>query len=66
MKLISQDSKPITVIAETFYEAAMAEIFLDGMSYARYATIKKGRRIVGAKFTVAPEKEEENETINQM
>ena len=58
MKILSKDRKPITLIAETFYEVAMAEIFLDGMDYSRYATTKKGKRVVKAKFTVIPDKEE--------
>ena len=58
MKLTSKDRQPITVIAETPMEVALCEIFLDGMNYARYYTLKKGRRIMAAKFTIIPEKEE--------
>ena len=57
MKLTQKDPKPITLIAETYYEVAMAEIILDGMNYARYATTKKGRRIVKAKYSVIPDEE---------
>ena len=31
------------------------------MNYARYATTKKGKRVVGARFTVVPDKEEHND-----
>lgn len=56
MKLTQKDPKPITLIAETFYEVAMAEIFLDGMNYHRYKTVTKGKRIVAAKYSVIPDK----------
>ena len=57
VKLISKERTPITLIAETPGEVAMAEIFLDGMNYARYATTKKGARIVKAKYSIIPDQE---------
>ena len=58
MKLIwGTDKQSVILIAETFYEVAVAEIFLDGMNYARYYTLKKGRRVVKAKYSIIPEAE---------
>ena len=53
-----KDKQSVVLIAETPAEVAFAEIFLDGMDYSRYATTKKGKRVVKAKFTVIPDKEE--------
>ena len=57
MKILSKDRKPITLIAETFYEVALAEIVLDGMNYTRYYTLKKGNRIVAARYSIIPDQE---------
>ena len=59
MKLLwSEGKKSVVLLAETPYEVAFGEIFLEGMNYHRYATTKKGGRIFKAKFTVIPELEE--------
>ena len=50
-----KDKKSVVIIAESFYEVAMAEIFLEGMNYSRYATTKKGTRIIAAKYSIIPE-----------
>jgi len=50
-----KDKASVTLIAESFYEVAMAEIFLEGMNYSRYATTKKGTRIVKAKYSIIPD-----------
>ena len=56
MKLIwSKDKTSVVLIAETEYEIAFAELFLDGMNYARYSETRKGKQIVGARYTVLPE-----------
>ena len=57
MKLISKERTPITLIAETPGEVAMAEIVLDGMNYTRYYTLKKGNRIVAARYSIIPDQE---------
>ena len=57
MKLTSKEGTPITLIAETPVEVAIAEIVLDGMEYTRYYTLKKGKRIVAAKFSIIPDQE---------
>ena len=66
MKLTSKDRQPITVIAETPMEVALCEIFLDGMDYARYYTLKKGRRIMAAKYTIIPEQERKPVTAKKV
>ena len=52
-----KDKQSVTIISETPAEVAFAEIFLDGMNYARYATTKKGGRIVKAKYSIIPDQE---------
>ena len=59
MKLTwAKDKQSVILIASTPIEVALCEIFLEGMNYARYATTKKGGRIVAAKYSVIPEQEE--------
>ena len=58
MKLTwSKDRQSVILIARTPAEIAFCELFLEGMNYARYATIKKGRRIIKAKYSVIPDEE---------
>ena len=70
MKLLwSEGKKSVVLLAETPYEVAFAEIFLDGMTYSRYATtykhtaasLKSGDAtkglIVAAKYTIIPDEE---------
>ena len=52
-----KDKQSVVLIAETPAEVAFAEIFLDGMNYARYATTKKGARIVAARYSIIPDQE---------
>ena len=51
----SKDKQSVVLISSTPGEVAMAELFLEGMTYSRYATTKKGTRIVAAKYCIIPE-----------
>ena len=56
MKLTwSKDRQSVILIARTPAEIAFCELFLEGMNHARYATTKKGRRIVAARYSVIPD-----------
>ena len=66
----SKDHKSVVLIAKTASEVDRAELFVDGMNYARYAMTYKHTkaslesgdatkgRIVGAKFNVIPDEPE--------
>ena len=56
MKLLwATNHQSIILVAETYYEVAFAEMFLDGMNYDCYKTTKKGGKIVGAEYNVIPD-----------
>ena len=60
MKLLwGRNHGSIVLVAETAVEVALCEMFLEGMSYHRYAETHKGKRVIGAKYTVTPEESKE-------
>ena len=60
MKLLwDRNHESLVLVAETAIEVALCEMFLEGMSYHRYSETRKGKRIVGAKYTIIPQELEE-------
>ena len=60
MKIIwSPDKKSIIVVAETAAERAVAQLFLADSQHHEYATLSKGSKVTGAKFSVMPEESKE-------
>ena len=50
-----RNHESIVLVAETPGEVAIAEIIAEDMRANRYAEIRKGERVVGAKYNIVPE-----------